>query len=132
AASWVDIGGNSWLSDPRTSCPASCKSPANAPIPVPPMPMRWTFKAAARMDLTRAHGQAAARMRRDTRGPLRLWRAPRIDTQKDHAPADRACPTPMGDLTVSHERRAYARVRVRIDSRVTTPDGEVRGQTLDL
>jgi uncharacterized protein (TIGR02266 family) len=38
----------------------------------------------------------------------------------------------MGDLTVSHERRAYARVRVRIDSRVTTPDGEVRGQTLDL
>jgi uncharacterized protein (TIGR02266 family) len=38
----------------------------------------------------------------------------------------------MGDLTISPERRAFPRVRVRIESLVTTPDGPVRGQTLDL
>ena len=38
----------------------------------------------------------------------------------------------MGDLTVRHERRAFPRVRVRIDSLVNTPEGQVRGQTLDL
>src|SRR5688500_9909036 len=38
----------------------------------------------------------------------------------------------MGDLTVRQERRAFPRVRVRIDSLVTTPQGPVRGQTLDL
>lgn len=38
----------------------------------------------------------------------------------------------MGDLTVRHERRAFPRVRVRIDSLVHTPEGQVRGQTLDL
>lgn len=43
--------------------------------------------------------------------------------------ADRSA---MGDLTVTRERRAFARVRVRIDSVVTTPEGQVRGQTLDL
>ena len=38
----------------------------------------------------------------------------------------------MGDLTSRGERRAFPRVRVRIAALVSTPEGPVRGQTLDL
>ncbi|MBZ5713329.1 PilZ domain-containing protein [Nannocystis pusilla] len=38
----------------------------------------------------------------------------------------------MGDLTVHPERRAFPRVRVRIESLVSTPNGPIRGQTMDL
>ena len=43
SASCVDIGGYTCSSDPRTSCPAALSSPASEPIPVPQMPIKWTF-----------------------------------------------------------------------------------------
>ena len=43
AASCSLIGGYTAASEPRTSCPAAASSPATAPIPVPPMPIRCTF-----------------------------------------------------------------------------------------
>ena len=45
AASWSLIGGYSAVSEPRTSWPAAQSRPATAPMPVPPIPMRWTFTA---------------------------------------------------------------------------------------
>lgn len=38
----------------------------------------------------------------------------------------------MGDLAPTQERRTHPRIRVRLESQLTTPAGVVRGHLLDL
>ena len=45
-AAFFAIGGYTAASEPRISWPVATSRPATAPMPVPPMPMRWTFTRA--------------------------------------------------------------------------------------
>ena len=69
AASCSLIGGYTAVSEPRTSWPASARRPATAPIPVPPIPMRWTFTPAREGTHETSSGKRPARI-----GYSRTWK----------------------------------------------------------